>query len=70
MEVTITASRNGRLRGQMGSDSDTGKWRVRNGQLCLSWKEWTEGEYICSSVTHVNGWFHAHSGGPIRFRKL
>ena len=48
----------------------TGRWRVRNGQLCMKWSDWTEGKYVCSPVTHNGGWFHANSGGPIRFRKL
>lgn len=70
VEVTITAAQNGSLSGQMMGKSDTGRWRVRRGQLCIAWREWTEGKYVCSPVTHNGGWFHANSGGPIRFRKL
>jgi hypothetical protein len=70
VEVQITASRNGSLSGEMMGESDSGRWRIRNGRLCISWNEWTSGEYHCSNVTRVGQWLHANSGGPVRFRKL
>ncbi len=70
VEVKITASSNGRLQGEMAGETDRGRWRIRNGRLCLKWNDWTEGEYVCSEVTQQGDWFHAYSGGHIRFRKI
>lgn len=66
VKVNITAKGNGELIGQMKSREDTGRWSLRNGQLCISMAQWTGGRASCSVVVADNGWYR---GNGVRFKR-
>ena len=44
---------NGTMYGHNGGGSDSGKWRVEDGKLCMSWQRW---EYEgCGQLVRVEG---------------
>ena len=67
MPVTIVASGNGTLRGQMKGYKDTGRWTLSGGRLCITWNKWLNGKTSCSMIVADNGWYR---GSGVKFRKL
>ena len=65
--VNLTAAGDGSLVGRMARDSDSGRWFVRNGKLCIVLDKWMNGKPKCSAVTAEEGWFRA---ADVRFRRL
>ena len=65
--VVFTAKSDGSLKGSYLASSDTGRWSVRRGRLCIMLKEWMEGKTSCSTVVHNDGWYRAEK---VKFRKL
>ncbi len=63
----FTLKRNGAVLGKFGSYSDTGKWNMRDDQLCISLDNWTSGAFKCAPVmlTKAGG----HTVGPFALRK-
>lgn len=63
----FTLKRNGAVLGKFGSYSDTGKWNVRDDQLCIALDNWTSGTFKCAAVmlTKAGG----HTVGPFALRK-
>lgn len=70
VEVVLTASPNGTLRGRVMGRNDQGRWKVKRNQLCINMAYMTEGKYVCSTVQRQGQWLLANAGGPIVFRKL
>jgi len=60
-ELPIRYAANGRMKGSMGAvaasfsrgdgASDTGKWWVKNDQLCQKWTSWMDGKSYCYKLT-------------------
>lgn len=65
--VTFTAKDNGVLIGQMPGKQDSGRWSLKNGQICIMLSNWTSGKATCSTVIAENGWYR---GQGVKFRKL
>lgn len=65
--VNLTAGGDGSLVGRMARGSDSGRWYVRNGKLCIVLDKWMDGKPKCSAVTAEEGWFRA---ADVRFRRL
>jgi hypothetical protein len=63
--VKFIATATGQLVGRLGRHTDEGRWSVRNGQLCIMMKEWTQGRTSCSAITGNDGWLH---GKGVSFR--
>jgi hypothetical protein len=63
--VKFTATATGQLVGRLGRSIDQGRWSVRNGELCIMMKEWTQGRTNCSAITGNDGWLH---GKGVSFR--
>lgn len=63
----FTLKRNGAVLGQFGEYSDTGKWDVRNDELCIALDKWTSGSFRCAPVirTKTGG----HKVGLFTLRK-
>lgn len=66
-KVRFTAKRDGSLIGSHMASTDTGRWSVRRGRLCIMLKDWLDGKTSCSSVVHNGGWYRAKK---VKFRKL
>ena len=65
--VKFVARSDGSLVGKHPASSDTGRWSIRRGRLCIMLKEWMEGKTSCSTVVHNDGWYRAEK---VKFRKL
>lgn len=63
----FTLKRNGAVLGKFGEYSDTGKWDVREDELCIALDKWTSGSFKCAPVirTKTGG----HKVGPFALRK-
>lgn len=70
VDVMLTASRNGKLRGTIMGKKDRGRWKISRGRLCIKLADMTDGKYKCSYVSRSGQWFVANHGGSIKFRKL
>ncbi|WP_156098486.1 hypothetical protein [Thermopetrobacter sp. TC1] len=66
--IRITAAANGRLHGQFGPVTDSGRWSLKGRRLCIRFNEWLDGRRHCSIVRRVSGKWYAVAG--IRFRRL
>ncbi len=68
-DVRFIASGDGRLKGFYGSLTDTGRWSVRGNRLCITLKDWLDGETKCAAVRRASHgpWYLA---GNIRFRRM
>ncbi len=66
-KVVITAKSDGSLVGSSMASTDTGRWSVRRGRLCIMLKDWFKGKTSCSAVVHNGGWYRANK---VKFRKL
>ena len=66
-KVHFKARRDGSLVGSYMAATDTGRWSIRRGRLCIMLKDWMKGETSCSSVVQVGSWYKAND---VKFRKL
>lgn len=64
--VRLQFKENGSLYGNASAGSDSGKWRVEDGKLCLEWRRWDyEG---CGNVLKAGGEFqHLWPNGQLHF---
>ena len=65
--VSITARRDGSLLGEFMSKSDTGKWSIRSGQLCIRFSKWLNGRTSCAAVVEQAGWYQS---SEVKFREV
>lgn len=65
--VRFFALDDGTLIGRVLGRSDTGRWSVKAGKLCISLSSWLKGRTSCSPVIEQAGWYQ---GSGVRFRKL
>ncbi len=65
--VSITAKSDGSLEGRLARTSDSGRWSVQGGKLCIALDKWMGGKTRCSQVIEESGWFKA---AEVKFRKL
>ena len=65
--IQFIAKGNGTLIGQMPGKTDTGRWSLQNGQLCIMMSKWTKGKPKCSELVADNGWYF---GKGVKFRKI
>ncbi len=63
--VRLNFNKNGKLYGRNGPNSDSGKWRVEDGKLCMKWYRWDyegcgEMQRIGNKIRHLwpNGDVH------------
>ena len=70
VDVTLKASRSGKLRGMVMGKKDTGRWKIKGNRLCIKLADMTDGKYKCSFVWRNDKWLVASHGGSIKFRKL
>lgn len=64
--VSFTAHRDGSLIGRYAAATDTGRWSIQRGQLCIMMSTWLSGETTCSAVVQQGQWYRAES---VVFRK-
>ncbi len=56
---------NGTMYGHNGGSSDSGKWRVEDGKLCMSWQRW---EYEgCGQLVRVGDKSSTFTRMPARY---
>jgi hypothetical protein len=67
MVISISALRDGSLVGSVMGKSDTGRWSVRAGKLCINWTTWLDGRTNCSAVIEDAGWYR---GNNVAFKKI
>ena len=67
MVISINASRDGSLVGKIMGRSDTGRWAIRAGKLCINWTTWLNGRTNCSAVIEDAGWYR---GNNVAFKKI
>lgn len=65
--VKFTANGDGSLVGRFKSKTDTGRWSIRSGQLCITLTQWLGGRTACSQVVQDGQWYRADN---VVFRKL
>jgi hypothetical protein len=65
--IDIIAKRDGSLIGRMLSKTDTGRWSIQSGQLCILFETWMKGRPSCSQVVWDGQWYRASS---VKFRKI
>ena len=65
--IQFIAKGNGTLIGQMPGKTDTGRWSLENGKLCIMMSKWTKGKPKCSELVADNGWY---LGKGVKFRKI
>lgn len=65
--ATFHAGQGGRLTGRAMVGTDTGRWSIRGGQLCIMLNGWFSGRTRCSAVVREGNWYRADS---VRFRKV
>ncbi len=65
--VRFSANPDGTLVGRVLGSSDSGRWSVRGGKLCISLESWLKGRTNCSAVVKQAGWYE---GSGVKFRKL
>ena len=70
VDVTLKASRSGKLRGMVMGKKHTGRWKISGNKLCIKLADMTDGKYKCSFVWRNDKWLVAQHGGSIKFRKL
>ncbi len=66
-KLRISARSNGKLVGKYMTKTDTGRWSVRNGRLCIMLKVWMSGRTECNHVVRAGGWYKTPK---VAFRKL
>lgn len=64
--VNITARRDGSLLGEFMSRSDTGRWSIRSGELCIRFSKWLGGRTSCAAVVEQAGWYRT---SDVQFRE-
>ncbi|MDP9137593.1 MAG: hypothetical protein M3N38_05385 [Pseudomonadota bacterium] len=67
MVISINARRDGSLVGRIMGTSDTGRWAVRSGKLCINWTKWLKGRTNCSAVIEDAGWYR---GNNVAFKRI
>jgi hypothetical protein len=67
VSATFVARSGGKLTGSSFAGSDSGRWSVRSGRLCITLNKWFDGSTRCSSVSHDGDWYRANN---VRFRKI
>jgi hypothetical protein len=65
--VHFTARGDGSLIGKFRSKTDTGRWSIKSGQLCIMLTQWLGGRTACSQVVQDGQWYRADN---VMFRKL
>lgn len=65
--VSFTALNDGSLVGQYQTRTDTGRWSIRSGKLCIMLSQWLGGRTACSQVVQDGDWYRAEN---VVFRKL
>ena len=66
-KVRFVARGDGSLVGKHVASTDTGRWSIRRGRLCIMLKDWMDGKTRCSSVVRSGKWYRANA---VKFRKL
>lgn len=64
--VSFTAHRDGSLVGRYAAATDTGRWSIKRGQLCIMLSSWLSGQTTCSVVVQQGQWYRAEN---VVFRK-
>ena len=67
VSVRIVAASNGNLTGTSFAGTDSGRWSVKNGRLCIMLRDWFDGQTKCSRVVREGEWYRAET---VRFRKI
>ena len=67
VSVRIIAASNGNLTGKSFAGTDTGRWSVRQGRLCIMLRDWFDGQTRCAHVVREGSWYRADT---VRFRKI
>jgi hypothetical protein len=50
-DLRVRMAPGGRIVGNTSEGSDTGRWSIEDGQLCIAWSKWTNGRKGCSALT-------------------
>ncbi len=64
--VSFVARRDGSLVGRSQSRTDSGRWSIRQGQLCIMLTSWLSGRTVCAQVVQHGDWYRADT---VLFRK-
>jgi hypothetical protein len=67
MKIQVMANGDGSLSAEKADDSDTGRWNIEAGKLCIRFSKWLKGEVRCSAVTADGEWYRATD---IAFKKV
>ena len=67
VSVRMVAAGNGNLTGTSFAGTDTGRWSVRQGRLCIMLRDWFDGQTKCAHVVREGNWYRAET---VRFRKI
>jgi hypothetical protein len=64
--VSFTAHKDGSLVGRHAFATDSGRWSIKRGRLCIMLSSWLNGRTACSQVVHHGAWYRAND---VLFRK-
>lgn len=65
--VSIEAMADGSLTGSFLGASDTGRWSIRSGRLCIMLNTWFKGHTNCTLIVEDAGWY---LGTDVKFRPI
>ncbi len=72
-KARVKINRDGTLLARSGNKVDTGRWRVRGNELCVSFRVWTRGKFKCGTVERKGSWYvglRKANGQPrLKFRR-
>jgi hypothetical protein len=57
LDVQVTASEDGSLFARQTGKSDSGRWEIRSGQLCITFSKWLENTTHCADVIEDGAWY-------------
>jgi hypothetical protein len=57
LEVQVIAKEDGSLFARQVGKSDTGRWEIRHGQLCITFSKWLKSNTHCAEVISDGGWY-------------
>jgi len=72
-KARVQLNPDGTLVARSGTRVDTGRWKVRGNELCVSFNVWTHGKFKCGKVEKKGEWYvglRKKDGTPrLRFRR-
>lgn len=67
LRIDIVAKSDGSLSAKKANDSDTGRWTIQLGKLCIKFSKWLKSQLRCSAVMDDGDWYRT---ADVAFKKI